>query len=57
MTTHRRIMKMSDEAIKEKKKLTKKSKILIIVLIIVAFLLIATVLGGVTRNIREISFI
>ena len=48
---------MSDEAIKEKKKLTKKSKILIIVLSIVAFLLIATVLGGVTRNIREISFI
>jgi glycerophosphoryl diester phosphodiesterase len=40
-------MKMSDEAIKEKKKLTKKSKILIIVLSIVAFLLIATVLGGV----------
>lgn len=38
---------MSDEAIKEKKKLTKKSKILIIVLSIVAFLLIATVLGGV----------
>ena len=40
-------MKMSDEAIKEKKKRTKKSKILIIVLSIVAFLLIATVLGGV----------
>jgi glycerophosphoryl diester phosphodiesterase len=40
-------MKMSDEAIKEKKKLTKKSKILIIILSIVAFLLIATVLGGV----------
>lgn len=40
-------MKTSDEAIKEKKKLTKKSKILIIVLSIVAFLLIATVLGGV----------
>lgn len=38
---------MSDEAIKEKKKLTKKSKILIIILSIVAFLLIATVLGGV----------
>lgn len=38
---------MSDEAIKEKKKLTKKSKILIIVLSIVAFLLTATVLGGV----------
>ena len=38
---------MSDEAIKEKKKLTKKSKILIIVLSIVGFLLIATVLGGV----------
>jgi len=38
---------MSDEAIKEKKKLTKKSKILILVLSIVAFLLIATVLGGV----------
>lgn len=38
---------MSDEAIKEKKKLTKKSKILIIVLSIVASLLIATVLGGV----------
>lgn len=38
---------MSDEEIKEKKKLTKKSKILIIVLSIVAFLLIATVLGGV----------
>ena len=38
---------MSDEAIKEKKKLTKKSKILIIVLSVVAFLLIATVLGGV----------
>lgn len=38
---------MSDEAIKEKKKLTKKSKILIIVLSIFAFLLIATVLGGV----------
>ena len=38
---------MSDEAIKEKKKLTKKSNILIIVLSIVAFLLIATVLGGV----------
>lgn len=38
---------MSDEAIKEKKKLTKKSKILTIVLSIVAFLLIATVLGGV----------
>lgn len=38
---------MSDEAIKEKKKLTKKSKILIIVLSIVAFLLIATILGGV----------
>lgn len=38
---------MSDEAIKEKKKLTKKSKILIIVLSIVAFLLIATALGGV----------
>lgn len=38
---------MSDEAIKEKKKLTKKSRILIIVLSIVAFLLIATVLGGV----------
>jgi len=38
---------MSDEAIKEKKKLIKKSKILIIVLSIVAFLLIATVLGGV----------
>lgn len=38
---------MSDEAIKEKKKLTKKPKILIIVLSIVAFLLIATVLGGV----------
>lgn len=38
---------MSDEAIKEKKKLTKKSKTLIIVLSIVAFLLIATVLGGV----------
>lgn len=38
---------MSDEAIKDKKKLTKKSKILIIVLSIVAFLLIATVLGGV----------
>lgn len=38
---------MSDEAIKEKKKLTKKLKILIIVLSIVAFLLIATVLGGV----------
>lgn len=38
---------MSDEVIKEKKKLTKKSKILIIVLSIVAFLLIATVLGGV----------
>lgn len=38
---------MSDEAIKEKKKLTKKSKILIIVLSIVAFLLIATVLSGV----------
>lgn len=38
---------MSDEAIKEKKKLTKKSKILIIVLSIIAFLLIATVLGGV----------
>ena len=38
---------MSDEPIKEKKKLTKKSKILIIVLSIVAFLLIATVLGGV----------
>lgn len=38
---------MSDETIKEKKKLTKKSKILIIVLSIVAFLLIATVLGGV----------
>lgn len=38
---------MSDEAIKEKKKLTKKSKILIIVLSIVAFLLITTVLGGV----------
>ena len=40
-------MKLSDESIKEKKKLTKKSKILIIVLSIVAFLLIATVLGGV----------
>ena len=40
-------MKMSDEAIKAKKKLTKKSKILVIVLSIVAFLLIATVLGGV----------
>lgn len=38
---------MSDEVIKEKKKLTKKAKILIIVLSIVAFLLIATVLGGV----------
>lgn len=38
---------MSDEAIKEKKKLTKKSKILIIILSIVALLLIATVLGGV----------
>lgn len=38
---------MSDEAIKEKKKLTKKPKILIIILSIVAFLLIATVLGGV----------
>lgn len=38
---------MSDEVIKEKKKLTKKSRILIIVLSIVAFLLIATVLGGV----------
>lgn len=38
---------MSDEAIKEKKKLTKKSKILIIVLSVVAFLLIATILGGV----------
>lgn len=38
---------MSDEAIKEKKKLTKKSKILIIVLSIVAFLLITTILGGV----------
>lgn len=38
---------MSDEAIKEKKKLTKKSKILIIILSIVAFLIIATVLGGV----------
>lgn len=38
---------MSDEVIKEKKKLTKKAKILIIVLSIVAFLLVATVLGGV----------
>lgn len=38
---------MSDEVIKEKKRLTKKAKILIIVLSIVAFLLIATVLGGV----------
>lgn len=38
---------MSDEVIKEKKKLTKKAKILIIVLSIIAFLLIATVLGGV----------